>query len=192
MMYSWASFATNWLFAFNGERHESRASEPHREDAGAPWCIHHDRWGPGRGPNWLRRYAIVWARGVDLVHDGDHELLAPGAFNARHADVALDAGTATGASGLSLAEFTFASYPLMRFVGTLDAIFRLTAAWKLFDHLVDTTRHISTDRWPDSNNVSDFEFMRRHRFRVGWLGRDAVNLEAPDYSELAATFPNVV
>ena len=80
----------------------------------------------------------------------------------------------------------------MRFVGTLDAIFRLTAAWKLFDHLVDTTRHISTDRWPDSNNVSDFEFMRRHRFRVGWLGRDAVNLEAPDYSELAATFPNVV
>ena len=140
----------------------------------------------------LRRYAIVWARGVDLVHDGDHELLAPGAFNARHADVALDAGTATGASGLSLAEFAFASYPLMRFVGTLDAIFRLTAAWKLFDHLVDTTRHISTDRWPDSNNVSDFEFMRRHRFRVGWLGRDAVNLEAPDYSELAATFPNVV
>ena len=140
----------------------------------------------------LRRYAIVWARGVDLVHDGDHELLAPGAFNARHADVVLDAGTATGASGLSLAEFTFASYPLMRFVGTLDAIFRLTAAWKLFDHLVDTTRHISTDRWPDSNNVSDFEFMRRHRFRVGWLGSDAVNLEAPDYSELAATFPNVV
>jgi hypothetical protein len=80
----------------------------------------------------------------------------------------------------------------MRFVGTLEAIFRLAAAWKLFDHFVDTTRHISTDRSPDGDNVSDFEFMRQNRFLVGWLGRDAVNLEALDYSELAATFPNVV
>jgi hypothetical protein len=29
-------------------------------------------------------------------------------------------------------------------------------------------------------------------FRFGWLRRDAVNLEALDHRELAATFPNVV
>jgi hypothetical protein len=36
--------------------------------------------------------------------------------------IALDVGKVTGAGGLSLAEFAFASYPLMRFVGTLDAM----------------------------------------------------------------------
>ena len=55
----------------------------------------------------------------------------------------------------------------MRFVGTLDAIFRFAAARKLFDYCVDTARHISTDRWPDGDNVSEFEFMRQNRFLVG-------------------------
>src|SRR5262249_20234677 len=35
-----------------------------------------------------------------------------GCIHAQHVDVALDVGKATGASGLSLAEFAFASYPL--------------------------------------------------------------------------------
>jgi hypothetical protein len=29
----------------------------------------------------------------------------------------------------------------MRFVGVLDAIFRLVDAWKLFDDLIDAARH---------------------------------------------------
>ena len=85
----------------------------------------------------------------------------------QHSSSAKFTSAPSAISGLSLAEFAFASYPLMRFVGTLDAIFRLAAPWKLFDHFVDTARHISIDRWSDGNNVSDFEFMRRHRFLVG-------------------------
>ena len=52
----------------------------------------------------------------------------------------------------------------MWFVGALDAIFRLVAAWKLFDNFENTTSHESTDLWPDGNNVSDLEFVGQHRF----------------------------
>jgi hypothetical protein len=51
----------------------------------------------------------------------------------------------------------------MRFVDALDAIFRLAAAWKLFDHFVDTTWHIPVDRL-EGNDISDVEFVERHRF----------------------------
>jgi hypothetical protein len=64
----------------------------------------------------------------------------------------------------SLYEFTFACDTLMRFVGALNAIFRLAAAWKLFDNLKNPAGYKPTDLWPDGNDISDLEFVGRHRF----------------------------
>jgi hypothetical protein len=53
----------------------------------------------------------------------------------------------------------------MWFVGALDVIFRLIAAWKLFDHQKNITERLKpTDSRLDDNNVSDLEFVGRHRF----------------------------
>jgi hypothetical protein len=57
-----------------------------------------------------------------------------------------------GSSYLCPGKLAFARNSLVRFVGALDAIFRLaTAAWKLFDHLENAARHIPTDCRPDGN-----------------------------------------
>jgi hypothetical protein len=57
----------------------------------------------------------------------------------------------------------FTSYALMRFVGALDAIVGLAAAWQLFDHFVDATRHIPADCRLEENDISNLEFVG-HRF----------------------------
>jgi hypothetical protein len=43
------------------------------------------------------------------------------------------------ATSRSQLQFAFAGDALLRFVGALDAIFRLVVAWKLYDHLENTT-----------------------------------------------------
>ena len=47
--------------------------------------------------------------------------------------------------GLSLNKLAFARGALVRFVDALDAIFRLITAWKLFDHLENTTWYKPTN-----------------------------------------------
>jgi hypothetical protein len=49
----------------------------------------------------------------------------------------------------------------MRFINALDVIFRLVAAWKLFDNFEETPWHKPTDRRIDGHDISDLEFMRR-------------------------------
>ena len=51
----------------------------------------------------------------------------------------------------------------MRFISALDVIFRLAAAWKLFDNFENTPWHKPTNSRVDSNHISDLEFMPRHR-----------------------------
>ena len=65
---------------------------------------------------------------------------------------------------LSLNKLTFARGALMPFVGALDAIFRLIAAWKLFNHLENTTWHKPTNCRVDGNDISNLEFVRRIGF----------------------------
>jgi hypothetical protein len=65
---------------------------------------------------------------------------------------------------LSPVKLAFECNALMRFVGALDAIFGLAGAWKVFDHLENTTRHIPADSRFEENNLSNLEFVGRHRF----------------------------
>src|SRR5262245_60948901 len=51
----------------------------------------------------------------------------------------------------------------MQLVRALDAIFRLIVSWKSFYYFVDTTWHIPTNCRREGNNISDLEFMGRHR-----------------------------
>jgi hypothetical protein len=62
----------------------------------------------------------------------------------------------------------------MRFINALDVIFRLVAAWKLFDNFENTSWHKPTDRRVDGHHISDLEFMGRHRFLAPFLGRITV------------------
>ena len=57
--------------------------------------------------------------------------------------------------GLSLNKLAFARGVLMPFVGALDAIFRLIAAWKLFDHLENTTWPKPINCRVDGNDISN-------------------------------------
>jgi len=77
---------------------------------------------------------------------------------------------------LSLEKITLVRDALMRFVGLLYSILTLAVAWKLFEHFENATWYKPTNCRVDGNKVSDLEFMRRHRFVVGWLRRDAVAL----------------
>jgi hypothetical protein len=85
--------------------------------------------------------------------------------NVRHAILT------TGASRLRPSKLTFPCDTLMRFVWTLDVIFRLAGTWKLFDHFENTTWHIPADCRPEDNNISDLEFVGRHRFSPPFFGR---------------------
>jgi len=71
-----------------------------------------------------------------------------------------------GSSYLCPGKLAFARNSLMRFVGALDAIFRLAAAaWKLFDNFENAAWRIPTNCRPDDNSISDLELVgRRHRF----------------------------
>jgi hypothetical protein len=69
-------------------------------------------------------------------------------------------GTAADFSAVPLCQATSGKF----FVGAFDTIFRLADAWELFGHFKNPTRHIPTQRRFDENNISDLEFMRRHRF----------------------------
>jgi hypothetical protein len=42
----------------------------------------------------------------------------------------------------------------MRFINALDVIFRLVAAWKVFDNFEETPWHKPTDRWIDGHDFS--------------------------------------
>jgi hypothetical protein len=61
----------------------------------------------------------------------------------------------------------------MRFVGALDTILRLAAAWKLFDHFENAAWHIPAECRPEDNNISNLEFVERHRF-LAFPGRITV------------------
>jgi len=53
----------------------------------------------------------------------------------------------------------------MLFIGALDAILVLAVAWELLYHFKNTTWHKPSCQ-PKGNNISDFEFMGRHRFHA--------------------------
>jgi len=63
----------------------------------------------------------------------------------------------------SLYELAFACDTLIRFVGALNAIFKLAAAWKLFDNFKNAAWYKPTDLWPDGNDISYLEFVGQHR-----------------------------
>jgi hypothetical protein len=69
---------------------------------------------------------------------------------------------------LSPGKLAFERDALMRFVGALDAIFRLAGTRKVFDHFENATGHIPTDCRREENNLSNLGFVR-HRF-VAVLG----------------------
>jgi hypothetical protein len=64
---------------------------------------------------------------------------------------------------LSLDKLAFACDALMRFVGALDAILALAVAWKLLGHFENTSWHKPTNCRVDDNDISNFEFVGRHR-----------------------------
>ena len=66
-------------------------------------------------------------------------------------------------SSLSLDKLAFVRDPLMRFVGVLDAIFRLAVTGKPLGDFENTIGHKPTDCRIDGNDISDLEFVG-HRF----------------------------
>jgi hypothetical protein len=75
----------------------------------------------------------------------------------------------------------------MRFVGALDAILAFAVAWKLLGHFENTSWHKPTNCRVDDNDISNFEFVGRHRcLAFSWADTAGSHPNSVDVSLIGA------